>query len=108
MGSRFAGIGSNFGGGPVFAVQTHTYPYQPPWASLGAHGGLLQVFLSFEFLPGPVPWKVSVLACGEQAVPTEQKRHGHMPGSQGLSANLGTYIWAHTGVLSKMCFPKLL
>ena len=41
--------------------------------------GALSHFSQFlGFGAGPFPWKVSVVALGEQAVPIEQKRHGHM------------------------------
>ena len=87
MGSRFAGNKQRFGRRSNGSVRTHRDTYGPPWGPLGAHGGPFPFFPIFGFWPWPRspwraarggPWKVSVVARGEQSVPMEQKRHGHM------------------------------
>ena len=53
-------------------------PTGPPGALRGALGALSNFPQFLGVGPGPFSWKVSMVARGEQAVPIEQKRHGHM------------------------------
>ena len=72
------GIGSNFGGGPVFLVRTHTDPDGAPWAPLGAHEGPFPFFPIFQvWALAPFPGTFCGGPC-EQPGPLEQNRHGYM------------------------------
>ena len=53
-------------------------PRGPPGALRGALGAISNFSQISGLGPGPFSWKVSVVALGEQAVPIEQKRHGHV------------------------------
>ena len=61
-----------------FWVRTHMDTYGPPWGPMGAPGCPSHFPQFSGFGPGPFSWKVSVVVRGEQAVPIEQKRHGHV------------------------------
>ena len=66
------------GGRSCGSVRTHRDTYGPPGALWGPMGALSHFSQFSGFGPGPVPWRVSVVARGEQSVPIEQKRHGHI------------------------------